>query len=112
MLAENVFANLPQLETERLILRRFRLDDAQDVFDYASDPEVPKYVGWEQHKTIDDAIGFLNRIVPTYEDKKTKIWTWGVVLKENGKLIGGCSIWGEPEHARAEIGYVIGRPYW
>src|SRR5205814_6531002 len=60
----------------------------------------------------DDAVEFLKRIVPTYEDAGTKEWTWGIVVKENGKLIGGCSIFGEPEHARAEIGYVIARPYW
>ena len=112
MLPENIFTNLPQLETERLILRRFTLNDARDVFDYASNPEIAKYVGWEHHKSIDDAIDFLNRVIPTYEDPKTKEWTWGVVLKANGKLIGACSLWGEPVHARAEVGYVIGRDYW
>ncbi len=112
MLAENIFADLPQLETERLILRRLRLEDAQDVFDYASNPEVARYVSFEQHKSVDDAIAFLNMVVSSYEDTATKAWTWGIVLKENGKLIGSCGIWGKPEHARAEIGYVIGQPYW
>ena len=39
-----VFADLPELETERLLLRRMRLDDAQAMFAYASDPEVTRYV--------------------------------------------------------------------
>src|SRR5438105_4606081 len=112
MLAENIFANLPQLETERLILRRLTLDDVQDIFEYASDPEVPKYTSWERHKTIDDATIFLNVIMPTYDDPKNKEWAWGMALKGNGKLIGSCALWGEPVHARAEVGYVIGRPYW
>jgi ribosomal-protein-alanine N-acetyltransferase len=38
------FADLPGLETERLLLRKMRLDDAEAVFAYASDPEVTRYV--------------------------------------------------------------------
>lgn len=112
MLNENIFAGLPQLQTERLVLRRLTMNDAPDIFEYASDEDVARYVGWEQHKTIDDSIQFLNRVVPTYEDPANKEWTWGVMLKENGKLIGACGIWGKPQHARAEVGYVIGRAYW
>ena len=41
-----VFADLPELETERLLLRRMRLDDAEAMFAYASDPEVTRYVLW------------------------------------------------------------------
>lgn len=113
MLAANIFANLPQLETERLVLRRFTLDDAQDLLECASDPEVPKYTSWEQHKTIDDAIQTINQIMSIYDDTGTKRWTWGIEHKaDDNKLIGTFTIWGEPEHARAEIGYILGRPYW
>ena len=42
-----VFADLPELETERLLLRKMRLDDAEAMFAYASDPEVTRYVLWE-----------------------------------------------------------------
>ena len=41
-----VFANLPELETERLLLREMRLDDAEAMYSYASDPEVTRYVLW------------------------------------------------------------------
>ena len=44
---QRVFADLPDLETERLLLRKMRLDDAEAVFAYASDPEVTRYVLWE-----------------------------------------------------------------
>jgi ribosomal-protein-alanine N-acetyltransferase len=43
---ERVFANLPELETERLLLRKMRLDDAGAMFAYASDPEVTRFVLW------------------------------------------------------------------
>ena len=42
-----VFANLPELETKRLLLRKMRLGDAEAMFAYASDPEVARYVLWE-----------------------------------------------------------------
>ena len=38
------FEDLPELETERLLLRKMRLDDARAMFAYASDPEVTRYV--------------------------------------------------------------------
>ncbi len=41
-----VFADLPDLETERLLLRKMRLDDAKAMFASASDPEVTRYVLW------------------------------------------------------------------
>ena len=40
---KDVFGNLPTLETARLLLRKMNHDDAQDLFEYASDPEVAKY---------------------------------------------------------------------
>ena len=40
------FANLPELETKRLLLRKMRLDDAEAMFAYASEPEVTRYVLW------------------------------------------------------------------
>jgi len=38
-----IFANLPVLRTERLVLRRMLPEDAEDVFGYASDPEVARW---------------------------------------------------------------------
>ncbi len=35
-----LFAELPELETERLLLRKMHLDDAEAMFAYVSDPEV------------------------------------------------------------------------
>ena len=43
---EKVFTDLAELETERLLLRKMRLEDAEAMFAYASDPEVTRYVLW------------------------------------------------------------------
>ena len=107
-----VFADLPELETERLLLRKMRLDDAQAMFAYASDPEVTRYVIWETHGSIEDSENFLRFADKGYE--RGDFGGWGVVLKDSGAFIGTCGVDVNfaPEHARAELGYVLSREHW
>lgn len=105
------FKNFPILETPRLILRKISLEDAQDIFDYAKDPEVSKYVSWEPHKSIEDSIKFIEYMLNKYE--KEGYGDWGIEYKENKKLIGTCGfIWWDRKNYKAEIGYVLSREYW
>lgn len=107
----DVFGDLPELETPRLLLRKLKAGDAADMFEYASDPEVARDVTWEAHRTIEDSRGFLNSVVQKYAKKETS--EWGLVLKESGKLVGTCGfVWWRPEHAKAEFGYALSRKYW
>jgi [ribosomal protein S5]-alanine N-acetyltransferase len=107
-----VFADLPELETERLLLRKMRLDDAEAMFAYASDPEVTRYVLWDTHHSIEDSESFLRFAIEGYE--KGDFGGWGVVLKDSGVFIGTCGLDAgyAPEHARAELGYVLSREHW
>jgi len=106
------FGQLPELETERLRLRKLTLDDAQDMFQYASDPQVTQFTTWDTHKSVEDSIDFITLVLQEYDNADSG-WTWAIELKENGKLIGTIGItWSHPEHRRAEIGYAIGRPHW
>ena len=45
-----------QMETERLILRRWKDDDAEDLFKYALDPDVGPVAGWPPHKNIQESL--------------------------------------------------------
>ena len=47
------------IKTERLILRRFQLSDNTDMFKWASNPDVVKYLSYEPHKTIDETNAVL-----------------------------------------------------
>jgi RimJ/RimL family protein N-acetyltransferase len=107
-----VFADLPELETERLLLRKMRFDDAEAMFAYASDPEVSRYVLWDTHRSIEDSEGFLRSAMEGYE--RGDFGGWGVVLKDDGAFVGTCGIdvGYAPEHARAELGYVLSREHW
>jgi ribosomal-protein-alanine N-acetyltransferase len=106
-----VLKDLPILETERLILRKMALDDAEAVFAYASDPEVSRYTLWEAHRSIEDSRAFLELEVSKRESGGEP--DWGIVYKGDHRLVGTCGIisW-EPQHARAEIGYALSREYW
>jgi ribosomal-protein-alanine N-acetyltransferase len=83
---EAVFGNLPVLETERLRLRRLWLDDAADVFEYASDPEVSRYTTWETHKTLEDSRAFLTGVIEQYNT--FQVAPWGIEHKGDKKLVG------------------------
>jgi [ribosomal protein S5]-alanine N-acetyltransferase len=104
--------DLPEIETERLLLRRMRLDDAEAMFAYASDPEVTRYIPWDTHRSIEDSESFLTFAIEGYE--RGDFGGWGVVLKDSGVFIGTCGLDAgyAPEHARAELGYVLSREHW
>lgn len=77
-----------EIETDRLILRRFRLSDAQNMFDnYTSRDKVTEYLTWYPHKSIKDTEEYLtNLVLPEYDKPNT--YRWAIVLKENNQVIG------------------------
>jgi [ribosomal protein S5]-alanine N-acetyltransferase len=101
---------IPNLETQRLLLRKVTLADADDMFAYASDPEVARLTTWETHRTIDDTLATLRRMLGWYDEGFGG--PWGLELKEDGTLVGTCGLAVVPEHYRAELGFAIGRRWW
>lgn len=75
------YGDIPKIETEHLILRKITLDDAKDMYLYASDEEVTRNVTWNTHSSLSDTIKFINTFLPQYDAP------WGVELKENGRLL-------------------------
>ena len=99
------------LQTPRLILRKLTITDAEDIFAYASDPQVTTYTSWEPHQSIDDTYQYLNDFVfELYRSGKGM--DWGIVEKESGKLIGTCGLYVETIHKRGTLGYALAKPYW
>ncbi len=90
-------------ETERLILRRYKKEDLQDLYEYLSDEEVVKY---EPYKPLT-----LN------ETKENLEWRIGtdemiaVELKNSHKMIGNVYM-GKRNFEALELGYVFNRNYW
>lgn len=100
------------IETERLILRRFQLDDAEAMFrNWASDPDVTRFLIWKAHENIDITKSVLQDWVSSYESKDT--YNWAIVLKPLGEPIGGISVVEHNDDLQImHIGYCIGKPWW
>jgi [ribosomal protein S5]-alanine N-acetyltransferase len=110
-----IMLDLPEqfltLQTPRLILRKLELADAEDIFAYASDPQVTAHTSWTTHQSIDDTYEYLrNFVFELYRSDKGM--DWGIVEKASGKLIGTCGLYTNPTHRRAELGYTLSRAYW
>lgn len=102
-----------RLETERLILRRFVSKDADAMYkNWASDPEVSKYLTWPPHSTVKDSKNAVKFFIKRYSDKK--YYHWAIVLKENGdEPIGGIDVVLINEDvSMVHIGYCIGKNWW
>lgn len=100
------------IETEQLILRRFKIEYAQQMFDnWAKDPENVKYVSWRAHKNISETNKVLNAWVREY--KNNNCYRWCITLKSTGEVIGSIDVVDIIEtRATCEIGYVLSKKYW
>lgn len=100
------------LETDRLILRQFRNEDAEMMFNnWASDEEVTKYLTWPAHKSVETTKALLKEWTEKYSDPD--YYNWVIELKESGEVIGNISVVDlEKEIESATIGYCLGRESW
>ena len=96
------------LETERLILRPWREDDAEDLYTYACDPEVGPPAGWPPHASVANSREIIRTVLSAPD-------TFAVCLKASDKPIGSIGFHrkdlakGEDEY---ELGYWIGKTFW
>ena len=100
------------LETERLILRRFTLGDAEDMFrNWASSEKVTHFLTWEPYKSIDDVKSYIQFCIDGYE--KPDHYNWTIEFKELGQVIGVIDVVQQREDiACGEIGYCLGDAFW
>ncbi len=99
------------LETDRLILRRFTADDAAAMYrNWASDPEVTRFLTWPTHGSVEVTQMVIGSWLPEYE--KPSYYHWAIVPKELGEPIGNISAIIKERTATAHIGYCIGRNWW
>ena len=100
------------LETDRLILRRFTIEDADDMYNnWASDSKVTEFLTWSAHQNVDFTRELLKYWINNYEDGG--YFNWVIELRENGQAIGDISVVKLDERIEAaEIGYCMCRSYW
>lgn len=99
------------LETKRLILRPWREDDAENLYKYASDPEVGPAAGWPPHKDVSDSRAIIRDVLAVPE-------TYAVCLRESGEAVGSIRLKMKgvtdmtDRDDECELGYWIGKPHW
>jgi ribosomal-protein-alanine N-acetyltransferase len=100
------FTPFPNLETERLYLRRVAKEDVNEIFALRSNKETMQYIPRPLAKTEEDAMAHIAMIDEKIENNEGI--NWAITLKNDPKLIGiiGHSRI-KPEHYRAEIGYML-----
>ena len=118
-------AGTQTLETDRLFLRQLLPEDAEQMYtNWASDPEVTRFLRWEPHKNALETVGLLAAWATLYPNPD--YYQWAIVEKASGQVFGSISIFTsssvEPErdpwpgfdHSNGvwEVGYCIGRAWW
>lgn len=100
------------LQTERLILRRFTIDDAEAMYNnWANDPEVTKFLMWQPHTDVSVSKAVTNEWVENYKDDN--YYQWAIVLKELGEPIGSiAAVKVDDAIKMVHIGYAIGTQWW
>ena len=97
-----------EIETERLLLRLWREEDAEGLFAYAKDPEVGPNAGWKPHADAEESLNIIKTLfIPNN--------VWSITAKGSGKIIGSVGL--EPDKRRPgvssrELGYALAREYW
>ena len=101
-----------RIKTQRLILRPFTPEDADAMFrNWASDPEVTKYLTWPAHGSVEISRWVLNDWCRQYAEPNC--YQWAIALKDSGELIGSIAAVKIDENVQwVELGYCIGKQWW
>lgn len=105
-------AGTQRIETDRFVLRRFRLEDTEDMYaNWASDPEVARFLTQPTHSSVEVTKSLLADWIPGYEDGG--YFNWVMEYKETGKAIGNISVVKLNENTKAaDTAYCMSRAYW
>lgn len=99
-------------ETERLVLRDAELDDADDIDQYASDPEVVRHMIWgpnDRERTQQ----VLHIRLREQADPARRAFELMIVEKASGRVVGGAGLRvADGSALEADLGYVLARAKW
>jgi RimJ/RimL family protein N-acetyltransferase len=101
------------LETDRLLLRSFRITDLEDFHAYRSDPRVAQYQGWDVPYKLETAQAFIDEMVRAQPGTPGKWFQAAIELKSSKTLLGDCAFHIVANDTRqAYIGFTLAVAYW
>jgi ribosomal-protein-alanine N-acetyltransferase len=100
------------LETKRLILRRFVMDDLDSLFAFYNDPDVTKHIPDAPHsyeETKEELQWHMNG-----HPKFPELGLWAAIHKQTGNFIGRCGLlpWSLDGQDEVEVAFGLSKPYW
>jgi ribosomal-protein-alanine N-acetyltransferase len=97
---------LPELTTNRLLLRGLELHDAEKLAAIRSDPAVNKYLMRASSITLIESVAFIKNIIKSVKDRKS--YYWGITVKDSDELIGAICLWNiNRRRKEADLGYEL-----
>lgn len=102
-----------ELETNRLLLRRFVVEDAQAMFEnWASDRDNLTYVTWDPHPNPQVTRASIERWLRQYQEENS--YKWAICKKDDpAKVIGDISVVSQDSQKEiCEVGYILGKKFW
>ena len=111
MTVDTAFTHFPILTTERLQLRKFRLEDTHALFQIHSDEENMRFYGDDPQRSSAEARALIEQMHESYMQRGSI--RWGITLKNQETIIGSCGFHHlDPDFHRAETGYILDHSFW
>ena len=99
------------IQTARLMLRAPRRRDARQLYAYASDEAVSRYVLWETHQSLSDSRAALSGLLSG--NRREGLCALAVIRKLDGRMVGTIGlVWRDPVNQSAEVGFSLARDCW
>lgn len=99
------------IETERLVLRKWKETDAESLFEYAKDPDVGPVAGWPPHRSAEESLDVIRNVLNGAE-------CYAICEKGSDRAIGAIELIlnGHTDKTKrddeCELGYWLGKPFW
>ena len=104
-------AAFTQIESQRLILRRFKDSDLAPFMAYRNDPEVARYQSWDSCDER-EARAFIEEMQSAQPGVPGEWFQFAIESKQTRSLVGDCGLRVEEhEPYRAEIGFTLAREH-
>lgn len=100
------------IETQRLILRPWKMEDVEDFNRYCQNPEVGPNAGWKPHESLDESREILRGWVEDHSEEMN----WAIVPKDRGYACGSISLMKDGRRVGVpncrELGYALSKEEW
>lgn len=104
--------NKPIIQTRNLILREYTINDVSDLKEWLGDAEIYTYWGRNANNSEINPESLFIDPRPHIKRKPSKDFKWGMVLKENNKLIGEIQVFDIENDRMAKVAYRLSKKYW